>query len=152
MGYVLLSNPALFHQILRDPTIVPVAVDELIRWIPLDVHGSPPRYAVQDVVLSGTRISTGEPVIASTMAANRDPRVFTSPEEIDFTRTNNPHLGFGAGPHYCLGAALAKTELEIGLSTLCSRFPQLRLATTEEEITWKHNPLVRGVEKLLVKW
>ncbi|HEV2372327.1 MAG TPA: cytochrome P450 [Streptosporangiaceae bacterium] len=152
MFYILLKNPSLHRQILDSPAIIPTAVDELVRWIPLEVHGAPPRYAAEDIVLSGTRIRAGEPVIGFTTAANRDPRVFADPETIDLTRNPNPHLSFGAGAHYCLGVALAKTELEAGLSALCAAFPDMRLAVAEEDIRWKNNPLVRGVEKLPVTW
>ncbi|CAM3750887.1 cytochrome P450 [Kibdelosporangium persicum] len=152
MIYVLLTRPELRQQLLDHPEIMPTAVDELIRWIPLEVHGAPPRYAVEDVELSGTLVRAGDALIASTTAANRDPRVFTDPERIDLTRAHNPHLGFGAGAHYCLGAQLAKAELEIGLRSLLSRFPELRLAVPEEGIGWKHNYLTRGVQKLPVTW
>ena len=152
MIYVLLTRPELRQQLLDRPEIMPTAVDELIRWIPLEVHGAPPRYAAEDVELSGTLVRAGDALIASTTAANRDPLVFTNPEEIDLTRRHNPHLGFGAGAHYCLGAQLAKAELEIGLRSLLGRFPELRLAVPEEEVGWKHNYLTRGVQKLPVTW
>jgi cytochrome P450 len=114
----LLDHPD--QDFLADPAR---AVEELLRW------GSPqlltvPRYATQDVEIDGVRIGRGEPVSAAMVAASRDPHVFPSPEVLDLARDASGHLAFGHGPHFCLGASLARVETEIALTRLLTRFPK----------------------------
>jgi cytochrome P450 len=91
-------------------------------------------------------------VLAALIAANRDPSVFADPDHIDFTRAELPHLGFGHGVHHCLGAPLARMELQVALSTLLRRLPGLRLAVPEAELPWKAGMLVRAPLRLPVVW
>jgi cytochrome P450 len=103
------------------------AVDELARWCGPQLL-TIPRYATEDVEIDGVLIAKGEPVTVAIAAANRDPRVFADPDRLDLGRRASAHLSFAHGPHFCLGAAFAKVQLEIALTALLSRFPELALA------------------------
>ncbi|MFC5286523.1 cytochrome P450 [Actinokineospora guangxiensis] len=140
--YLLLSEPGLWERLVARPALVGTAVEELLRFTPLEANGASPRYATVDLELGGVAIAAGEPVVAATVAANRDPRVFTHPDRIDLARDPNPHLAFGRGPHFCLGAPLARLELRAALSVLAETRPGLRLGPAEPE--WKAGMLVRG--------
>ncbi|MEV4641764.1 cytochrome P450 [Actinoplanes sp. NPDC049548] len=150
--YVLLTNPAKLAELRADPELVPAAVEELLRYVPLGVSSVFARYAVEDVELSGVLVKAGEPVLGSLSAANRDDAVFTDPEELDFARESNPHMGFGHGVHHCLGAQLARMELQVALHTLLTRLPGLRLAVDEKDLPWKSGLLVRGLRAMPVTW
>ncbi|WP_249227932.1 cytochrome P450 [Kutzneria sp. CA-103260] len=149
--YVLLEVPARFQSLVADPAVIPSAVEELMRYVPLEANGASPRYATEDVVLSGTVVAAGSPVVAATVVANRDPDVFADPDRLDFARDPNPHLGFGIGPHFCLGAPLARLELQVALEVLVAAVPGLRLTPEESGIEWKAGMVVRGPSKLLLK-
>ncbi|CAM3873893.1 cytochrome P450 [Kibdelosporangium persicum] len=148
--YVLLEDRTRFQRLAADPLLVPTAVEELMRYVPLEANGTTPRYATQDVVLSGTLIEAGSPVVAASVIANRDPRVFTDPDRLDFARDPNPHIGFGVGAHFCLGAPLARLELQVALEVLTSAAPRVRLAADEQAIEWKAGMLVRGPSRLML--
>ncbi|GAA2753149.1 hypothetical protein GCM10010440_72100 [Kitasatospora cinereorecta] len=124
----------------------------MLRYIPHRNAVGLSRIALADVEVGGVVIPAGDPVYVSYLTANRDPEVFADPEELDFDRTDNPHLAFGHGPHYCPGAALARMESEIILGSLWRRFPRLRLAVPEEELRWQRGALIRGPEALPVEW
>jgi cytochrome P450 len=94
----------------------------------------------------------GELVIAVVGSANRDGAQFTSADALDLARADNKHVGFGRGPHYCLGAPLARLETEIALETLLRRLPNLRLAIAEGELYWRPIPLFRSLAELPVAW
>jgi cytochrome P450 len=85
-------------------------------------------------------------------SANRDERVFVNPDQLDLSRVDNPHIAFGHGPHRCLGAHLARMELQVALASLLRRFPRLRLAVPADEVEWKKGMLVRGPKELPVTW
>ncbi len=140
--YLLLSERDRWEGLATNPKLVGTAVEELLRFAPLEANGASPRYAKVDVVLSGTRIPAGAPVVAATVAANRDPRVFAEPARLDLARDPNPHLGFGIGAHFCLGAPLARLELRVALDVLVATLPELRLGA--ERPRWKSGSLVRG--------
>ena len=123
--YALLTKPELMAQLRADRSLVPAAVEELLRMIPLNPAAMFPRYAVEDVELSAGTVRAGEPVLVSLPGANRDPEIFDNPETFDFTREQNPHVAFGHGPHHCLGAQLARMELQVALHTVLDRFPEL---------------------------
>ncbi|MBO4163573.1 MULTISPECIES: cytochrome P450 [Micromonospora] len=150
--YALLTNPELMAQLRADRSLVPAAVEELLRMIPLNPAAMFPRYAVEDIELSGITVRAGEPVLVSLPGANRDPEIFDNPETFDFTREQNPHVAFGHGPHHCLGAQLARMELQVALHTVLDRFPELSLADGDAGVSWKSGQLVRGPNKLLVAW
>lgn len=150
--YVLLTHPAQLAELRARPELVPSAVEELMRFVPLGVGATFARYALEDVELSGVVVHSGEPVVCSLPSANRDEDVFVEPEQLDFTRLPNPHIGFGHGAHHCVGAQLARMELQVALGTLLERFPDLRLAVPEEELEWKSGQLARGLKALPVAW
>jgi nocardicin N-oxygenase len=150
--YVLLSQRDLWEQLRRDRTLIPDAIEELLRWVQLGSGAAFARVATEDVVLSGVTVRAGESVLAHTQAANRDESVFTDPEELNLTRAINPHLTFGHGVHHCVGAQLARVELQEAFDGLLQRFPTLRLAVAPEQVPWKQGLLVRGPSALPVSW
>jgi cytochrome P450 len=85
-------------------------------------------------------------------SANRDPSVFTDPDRLDVTRAQNPHLGFGHGSHHCIGARLARMELQVAVETLLIRLPNLRLAVSDDQQLWKDGLVLRGMETMPVTW
>jgi hypothetical protein len=122
----LFRNPAELARVRTDPAVVETAVEEMIRYdAPLQLFE---RTATADIDLDGVLVSRGEKVAALLGAANRDPAVFVDPDRMDVTRDPNPHLGFGAGIHFCLGAPLARLELQISVPAVLARFPRLELA------------------------
>ncbi|MFF7359186.1 cytochrome P450 [Streptomyces filipinensis] len=152
MVYALLTRPAHLARLRAEPALLPQAVEELLRYIPHRNAVGLSRIALEDVEVGGVLIPAGDPVYVSYLTANRDPEVFADPEELDFDRTDNPHVAFGHGPHYCPGAALARMESEIILGSLWRRFPRLRLAVPEEQLRWQRGALIRGPEALPVEW
>lgn len=139
----LLTHPDQLAALRADPGLMPRAVDELIRWCG-PVLLSIPRYATEDVDLHGAHIPAGDAVTTAVAAANRDPRAYTDPDRLDVHREPRPaHLGFAHGPHFCVGASLARVQAEVALTALLDRFPGLTLAADPDEIrapdpgTWR---------------
>ncbi|MFS8201116.1 cytochrome P450 family protein [Streptomyces sp. CWNU-52B] len=135
----------------RDPGLPARAVEELLRYdgaFELTTW----RFFAEDADLFGTRIPAGDSVIVSLSAANRDPERFPDADTLDLDRTPNPHLAFGHGIHFCPGAALARTELQIALRALLTRLPGLRLAVDDEDLVWISAVLARGVNELPVAY
>ncbi|WP_328707685.1 cytochrome P450 [Streptomyces mesophilus] len=152
MVYLLLSRPELWDRLRTDPGLRPGAIDELLRYIPHRNSVGLSRIALEDVTVSGVDIAAGDAVYVSYLAANRDPEVFPDPDTIDFTRSPNPHVAFGHGPHYCVGGMLARLECELLVSTLLDRLPDLTLAVPVDELRWRPGALIRGPEGLPVTW
>jgi cytochrome P450 len=150
--YVLLTHPEQWARLRAEPELIGVAVEELMRYVPLGVAASFARYARCDVEVGGVLVRSGEPVIGSLSAANRDPSVFDDPDRLDLAREHNPHLGFGHGVHHCLGAQLARMELQVAVDAVVRRLPDLRFAVPEAELSWKSGLLVRGLRELPVTW
>lgn len=123
----LLTHPDQLAALRADPALMPRAVEELARWCAPGVM-TVPRFPTEDVEIAGVRIPKGEPVTASIVSANRDPRVFDEPDRFDVTREPSPHLGFSHGQHFCVGASLARVQVGIALGVLLRRFPGLALA------------------------
>jgi cytochrome P450 len=128
----LLKHPEQLAILRADPSLMPRAVEELMRWCSPQLLTTP-RYASEDVEIDGVVVRKGEAVTAAMVSANRDPRVFADPDRFDVTRAATGHLGFGHGPHFCLGAALARVETEVALTALLTRFPNMKLATENLE-------------------
>ena len=147
--YVLLDQPERWEQLRAEPQLIPSAVEELTRFVPLIAGANFARYAVEDVEVGGVLVRAGEPVLVSTSAANRDGLRFDSPDSLRLDRENNSHLGFGHGIHHCVGAPLARVELQEALLALVSRLPGLRLSG---EIDWKTRMLVRAPRRMPVGW
>lgn len=148
----LLRNPAELARITEDPGLIPQAVEELTRFVPLGISAGFPRWAKEDVEVGGVLVKAGEPVLAAVASANRDEVAFPNANTLDVTRPAGPHLGFGHGSHYCLGAPLARLELQVTLATLVSRLPKLRLAVPFEELRWKRSIAVRCAVELPISW
>ena len=152
-AYTLLTRPERYELLCARPALIPGAVEELLRFIPSAPSAAAlPRYATADVPLSGGIVRAGEPVLTAKAAANRDPRVFDDPERLDLTREPTNHLAFGHGVHHCVGAQLARMDLQVALAALVDRLPSLRLAVPEDELCWKSGLAVRGLVRLPVTW
>jgi cytochrome P450 len=141
----LFRNPAQLARLRDDPSMVPVAIEELMRWdTPLQMFE---RWVLEDVEICGATVPKGAELGLLFGSANRDPTVFGRPDELDVAREPNPHVSFGAGVHFCLGAPLARLELETSFSTVLRRLPGLELS---EEPAWKPNYIIRGLRELRV--
>jgi cytochrome P450 len=150
--YLLLRNRERFEMLVADPTLVPSAVEELLRFVPLSSEAQAAGVAMEDIEISGTCIRTGESVIVSIAAANRDGDVISNPNELNLARKVNPHLAFGHGSHFCIGAHLARLELQTVLRGLVERLPSLRFGVPEAELKWSLGRVLRQMEALPVAW
>lgn len=144
--YHLLRNRKQFEQLARIPRSRRPAVEELLRFITPGAYV--PRRATEDVEIGGAVIGAGEPVWLLLASANRDPEQFKEPDVLDVSRWPNPHVAFGGGQHACVGAALARFELEVALDGLVRTVPELRLAAEPDQMRhWPlHGPLALAVE------
>jgi cytochrome P450 len=151
-SYTLLTRPELLVRLRERPDLLPQAVEELLRYLVIGAGVTFARICTEDVELSGVRMKRGDAVMVSLATANRDPVVFPDPDGVDLTRAHNPHLVFGSGIHHCLGAALARMELQVAIGALIMRFPALRLAVPADAVPWKTGLIVRGPAALPVAW
>ena len=141
----LFRNPDRLKELRADRSLLPNAIEELLRFdTPLQMFE---RWVLEPFEFHGARIPRGAELGLLFGSANRDPSVFDRPDELDLSREPNPHLSFGAGIHFCLGAPLGRQELQISFATLMDRFPNLELA---DEPRWKPNYVIRGLEGLRV--
>ncbi|MGW2487875.1 cytochrome P450 [Streptomyces sp. NPDC001606] len=148
----LLTHPEQFEAVRRDPGAVPAAVEELLRFVPPGDEATL-RIATEDVQLGDTLVPAGTAVLASLASANRDAGHFTAPDTLDTARVPDAqHLTFGYGIHYCLGAGLARLELEIAIGSLLRRFPTLRLDIPADQVPRSAGRLIHGVTSLPVAW
>ncbi|PWK87871.1 cytochrome P450 [Lentzea atacamensis] len=148
--YTLLQFPDQAELLRSNPELMPAAVEELLRWIPAqEISDILPRYALEDVELSGGTVQAGEPVLLAKHAANRDPRQYPDPDRFDVTRNAKGHLTFGHGPHHCIGAQLARMDLQVALTAILERFPALRLAG---DVPWRTGMAMRGPLAMPVAW
>ncbi|MCZ9347352.1 cytochrome P450, partial [Streptomyces sp. TRM76130] len=148
---LLLQHPDQLAVVRDDPTAVDGAVEELLRYCaPATVL---PRQAAGTIRVRDQEIEEGERVVASVLAANRDLGPADQDlDRLDVRRPPQRHLTFGFGPHQCLGQQLARMELRVALPALFTRFPTLRLAVPQEELDYRTNALVFGVNSLPVAW
>ena len=147
----LLENPDQKDELVADPSLVVNAVEEMLRFHTI-VHYNGPRVALEDVEIGGTLIKQGDGVMALISAANRDPEAFDDPDRFDIHRKAIHHVAFSYGVHQCLGQALARAELQIVFSKLFQRFPNLKLAVPFDELEFRYDAFVYGIEKLPVTW
>lgn len=146
---MLFDYPTQLQRLRADPSLVPTAVEELLRYNgPVLVPA--PRYATEEVTLGGQQIRKGDMVLTMLGSANRDESQFTQPEELDIARSLNRHVAFGQGIHVCLGAPLARLEGDIAFTTLLRRLPAIRLDTPRDAVTWKGNVFLHGLSSLPV--
>jgi cytochrome P450 len=150
----LLENPGQLAVIrdTEDPKVVANAVEELLRYLSIIQNGQR-RVALEDIAISGEVIRAGEGIIIDLAPANWDPTVFEEPELLYLHRSNaGQNVAFGYGRHQCVGQQLARAELQILFTTLFRRIPTLRLATTIDQVDFKHDRLAYGVYALPVAW
>ena len=150
----LLQNPGEMQKLRETPPLTETAVEELLRYdSPIQNTG---RFATEDMEIAGHRVAKGDYIRVYIGAANRDPARFPEPNRLDITRHDNRHLAFGFGPHFCLGAALARLEGQIAIGTVLDRFPELRLEppyspdSPLEDFPWRQNPTFHGLASLPV--
>ncbi len=143
---LLLAHPQAAGALRADPSLAPAYVEEIVRVEP-PVHFAV-RYAAQDTEVAGVPVPAGRTVLVLTAAANRDPERFPDPDRFDPARRDDQHYAFSAGPHYCLGAMLGRTEGRIVLPRLLQRFPDLALAAAPEPL---QNLMLRGPVHLPVR-
>ena len=144
----LLRNPDQLQHLRDEPTLIPSAVEELLRYESPSQHTA--RIARTDIELGGTAIREGDAVIAVMGAANRDPDRFPDPDRLDLSRTDNRHLAFAWASHFCFGAPLARLEGQIVLTSLLQRLPELGLAS--QKVEWRPNLGLRGLVALPVEF
>ncbi|MFI2429186.1 cytochrome P450 [Streptomyces sp. NPDC018955] len=148
--FALLSAPEQLGRLRADPSLLPGAIEELLRYDG-PVHVATHRVAAEPLELGGARIPRGALVMVSLLAANRDGERFADPDRLDITRETRGHLAFGHGIHYCLGAPLARTEARIALERLLARFPGLRLGEGAGKPAWHPSLLIHGLVTLPVR-
>jgi cytochrome P450 len=147
----LLDEPGQLEALLADPGQLPAAIEELIRFTAPVPHATF-RVTTQPVTLDGVQIPPREQVLVSLGSANRDPGRFPAPDVFDIGRNDGPHLGFGHGMHYCLGAPLARLEARVAFEELLGRHPRLSLAVGRDALAWAHGDglVLRGLVSLPV--
>lgn len=140
----LLRHPDQLHRLQQAPTLIRSAVDELVRYdTPSQIIM---RVVAETTRIGGQRLDEGDLVYLVLAATNRDPDRFADPDQLDLGRSDNRYLSFGNGPHFCLGAPLARLEAEVAIGTLVRRLPALRLDTPT--VQWRPNPMQRGLVRL----
>jgi cytochrome P450 len=133
----------------RDPDRIPTAIEELLRFVPLFVGADFPRYATEDVTIGGTLIRAGEAVLVAVGAANWDDGQFAAADQLVLDRRDNHHIAFGHGRHHCIGAPLARLELQEALRALLRELPAPQIVG---EIVWKKQMLTRAPLSLPIAW
>jgi cytochrome P450 len=147
----LMQHPDQMDVLKREPELIPGAAEELLRFLTV-THRGRHKAALEDITVGGQLIRAGEGVIAAQDSANRDPQVFADPNVLDVRREARNHLAFGHGVHQCLGAALARIELQEAYGSVLRRLPDIRLAVPLDEIDFKHEAAVYGVRSMPVAW
>jgi cytochrome P450 len=147
----LLDHPAELARLRADPALIPGAVEELLRYVRIGVLPLA-RVTTEDVELGDVTIPAGEVVLPIIQAANRDPSVFSEPDRLDVTRSPANHLGFGSGAHHCLGAQLARVELQEALRGLVTRLPGLVLAVPPAALRFKPGMAIHNLRALPITW
>jgi cytochrome P450 len=145
--HALLSNPDEHRKVSRDRTLLPGAVEEMLRWWSPVMRFR--RTATVDTELGGQPVRAGDKVVVWFSSGNRDERVFAAPDRFDVTRADNDHLSFGHGPHYCIGAHLAKTQMRALFTAVFDRFGEVEPAS---EIVRLRSNFQHGVKHLPISW
>jgi cytochrome P450 len=145
----LLDHPEQLARLKADPSLVPQAVEEMLRFAS-PVTSPAPRFATTDVEVGGQLIRKGEVVMVLLTSANQDVKQFVAPEGLNLTREENRHIAFGQGIHYCLGAPLARLEGDVAFTSLLRRMPGLRLNVPREQVQFRGALNLRGLVSLPV--
>jgi cytochrome P450 len=143
----LAQHPELRDRLVADPSLIPDAVEEMLRFESLIIAG---RTVTADTDLLGVRMKKGDRIVMNTVAADRDPRQFRDPDTVDFERSPNRHMAFGVGPHRCVGSHLARIELRIAYEEMHHRLPTYRLAP--DAVVHRHADNVHGVDRVPLVW
>jgi cytochrome P450 len=148
-GTLGLLETGVYEKLAADPSAVTEkTIEEILRWVsPLQRQRN--RWVTEPMELGGTKLEVGQSVVVLLGAANHDPARFENPDVLNFARPAVRHLTFGHGPHFCLGAALARLEVRTGLRCLLTHAPDLRLAS--DHVDWRPNGLIPGPSSLLVE-
>jgi cytochrome P450 len=146
----LLKAPEQKERLRNDWSLLPPAVEELLRFVS-PVQMSEPRFVIRDLEFHGQALRRGDYIVAWLGAANADPARFPEAEKLDLARSPNPHVGFGSGIHFCLGAQLARVEAQVGFERLFTRYPRLALAVADSELKYRGNMLLRALVALPVR-
>jgi cytochrome P450 len=149
---LLFDHPRELEKLRADPGLIPGAVEELLRYVRLGGGLPPARITTEDVELGGVTIPAGEVVLPLFASANRDPSVFSDPDRFDVSRAPANHLTFGAGVHHCLGAQLARLELQEAMRGLLGRVPGIRLAVPATGLRFKPGMAIRSLRELPIRW
>jgi cytochrome P450 len=147
----LLQNPEQLQMLREDPSLMPSAVEELLRYTAV-AHFTGTRVAVEDVQVGGQLVRAGEGVLAFPATANRDPAQFPNPDTLDLRREDNAHVTFADGIHQCLGQPLARLEMEVAIGTILRRMPNLSLAVPVSELQFRDFERAYGVYHLPLVW
>jgi cytochrome P450 len=145
----LLRRPDQLERLRADPSLVPQAVEELLRFDG-PVNPGLTRFALEDLEIGGVRIPRGDMVLLAIAAADRDPDRFPDPDRLDVGAADPGHLAFGHGIHYCLGAPLARLEGQVAFTSLLARLPDLALDIPEDQLRWTGGGVLRGLRQLPV--
>ncbi|MBP2326882.1 cytochrome P450 [Kibdelosporangium banguiense] len=151
MVSLLLADRRRWEQLLADRSLVRTAVEEVLRY-DANLGFGMPRYINEDVEIAGTVIPRGTTVLCDMAAANRDGHVFDSADDMDLTRSPNPHLAFGVGTHSCIGQLLARTELQAVLDVLLRKLPTLQLAVEPSQLRRVEGLIIGGLSEVPVRW
>lgn len=149
--FALLEHPDQLARMRAEPDLMPTAVEELLRYLTV-AHNGIMRIAKEDAEIDGQRILAGQHVTVVLQTANRDPKRYERPGELDLGRDSQGHLAFGHGLHQCVGQQLARVEMRIAFAKLVEAFPGLRLAVPSEVIPMRSSMNVYGVHTLPVEW
>jgi cholest-4-en-3-one 26-monooxygenase len=146
--HALIQHPEQWEKLQADPSLIPAAADEIVRWVtPVNMFR---RTAIEDVEVGGVAIKKGEKVVIYYTSANRDETVFTNPDEFDIAREPNPHVGFGGGgPHFCLGRHLAKLELECLFRSLINRVDHVELVMGPRRL---RSNFINGIKEMTMRF
>jgi cytochrome P450 len=149
--FTLLRHREQYEELAADPGLVPKAVEEVLRHdFPADVGFL--RLATEDVELPSGCVRAGEGVMPLISSAHGDSTKFRDPDTFDIHRTDVGHMAFGKGPHYCIGAHLARVQLQEGFAALARSVPSLRLAVPAEEVIWNPHMMTHSIAKLPITW
>lgn len=148
----LLQNPDVYQQLgeTDDKVVIANIVEELMRYLSI-VHSQVDRIATEDFTLGGQPIRAGDHIVMNLPAGNWDPEFARNPEVLDADRNNRGHLAFGYGAHQCIGANLARVEMQVAFATLARRLPGLRLAVSPDALRFKESDIY-GMKELPVSW
>jgi cytochrome P450 len=151
---LLLTNPGSWQALSDNPALIPNAVEELLRASTRGGAGIAgiPRYARTDLQIDAVTIRAGDLMLLDIGSGNHDPAVFIDPDAVDLGRKQAPHLTFGYGAHYCIGAPLARIELKTVFAQLIPRFPSMQLTVDPATLTVRHDVLAGGLGELPVSW